>query len=234
MSHLWSLGFGKLTPETLTGLRLSSGRTMVAIFIANAPQTLLSCFYLATNTLLTSMLLADEWSRFAHQRKTLRVTSPVDKQRSTYTLTLPYSYSIPQLTAFGLLHWLVSQSLFLARLDVYDRNNTLDQGKSISSCGSSPIALVLSLVVIVIIIIPVIGVGLRRYKPGMPYVGNCSAAISAACHAPIDDKGASRKPVRWGAVSHGSVEGCGQEIGHCTLTSLEVELPVVGRIYAGQ
>ena len=230
MSHLWALGFGRLSLETLTAIRLPSGRIMVAIFVANAPQSLLSCFYLTVNSLLTSMLLADEWSKLACERKTLRVTSPKGKQRSTYRLTLPYSYGVSSLVILGVLHWLVSQALFLARLDVYD-GNILDQMKSISSCGFSPIAIIFSLIAIGLILISVLGTSLRKYGADLPYVGSCSAAISAACHQPGVSRDASKKPVKWGAVSHGSGKRYGQEVGHCTITDHEVETPVNGRLY---
>lgn len=34
----------------------------------------------------------------------------------------------------------------------------------------------------------------------MPLAGNCSLAISAACHPPLDDEDAALKPLMWGEV----------------------------------
>jgi hypothetical protein len=50
------------------------------------------------------------------------------------------------------------------------------------TCGYSIFAMILGLGVGVLMLLPVIGIGLRKRKTGMPVVGSCSAAISAACH----------------------------------------------------
>ena len=231
ISHLWALGFGQFTAESILN---SDWSLFLTILIANSPQTLLSVLYLSVNGLLTSMLLADEWSRFAHQRKTLRVTSPIGKQRSTYFLHLPYSYSIPLLSMFGCLHWLVSQSLFLARVDAYDDEGNMDSEESISTCGYSLIALLLVLILGSVITLLVFVISFRKYKPGMPFVGSRSAAISAACHPPADDIDASLKPVMWGTIQGETVDQNGEIVGHCTITSFPVKTPTKGQLYAGR
>jgi hypothetical protein len=38
--------------------------------------------------------------------------------------------------------------------------------------------------------------GFRRYNVGIPLVGSCSAAISAACHRPGEDSSASLLPLK--------------------------------------
>ena len=166
---------------------------MLTIVIANSPQILLSLLYLSVNSLFTSMLSAQEWTNFGYQRKTLRVTSPSGKQRSTYRLQIPYSYGIPLLIAFSCLHWLVSQSLFLARVDVYDLNDVLDASQSVSTCGYSIIAVILAVILGTVILVFAVATGFRRYPQGMPLARGCSAAISAACHPPEKDKHASRR-----------------------------------------
>lgn len=231
MSHLWALGFGKVTAESLLG---SSLPLLITILVANLPQIFLSCFYLTNNGLLTSMLLAEEWSQFAHQRKTLRVTSPRGKQRSTYRLQLPYAYGIPLLVVFGCLHWLVSQSLFLARVDVYNVSDQLDKSESISTLGYSVIAIILVLILGAVIAILMVATSFRKYKPGMPLVGSRSAAISAACHPPNEDVHASMRRVKWGAVATETQNERRELVGHCTLTSFQVHTPIEGRLYAGQ
>jgi hypothetical protein len=62
--------------------------------LANLPQGILSFLYLTYNGLFTCMLGSYEWSRFGQFRKPLRVTAPVESQRSTYYLQLPYTYAI--------------------------------------------------------------------------------------------------------------------------------------------
>ena len=64
---------------------------------------------------------------------------------------------------------------------------------------------------------------------GLPLVGNSSLAISAACHPPIEDGNAAAENVMWGAVVHEEAP----RLGHCCLTSLQVEMPIAGNLYAG-
>ena len=58
----------------------------------------------------------------------LRVTEPCGLQRSTYYLQLPYLYAIPLLIVSTLLHRLVSQSIFIAHIAVYERRGRLEFG----------------------------------------------------------------------------------------------------------
>lgn len=92
------------------------------------------------------MLLTYEWSRtsidafidqltadfvrgYYLRKKPLRVTAPQGQQRSTYYLHLPYRYSVPLIVTSALLHWLVSQSIFLVRIDEY-KNSSLTSTSS--------------------------------------------------------------------------------------------------------
>ena len=199
----------------------------VCILIANSPQVLLSFLFLTYNGLFTCMLLGHEWSGYAHVRKPLRVTSPAGSQRSTYRLQLPYKYGIPLLVLSGTLHWLVSQSIFLARIDWYD--NDVVPGPDLdfndTRLGYSCIAIITVIALGGVIVIIGILHGFRRYKPGIPLAASCSAAISAACHRPNEDVDAPYKPVMWGAIKSKS------PIGHCCFTSFEVTKPVKGQKY---
>ena len=181
------------------------------------------------------MLLTQEWTRFAYQRKTLRVTSPSQKQRSAYRLQISYSYNIPLLIAFICLHWLVSQSLFLARVDVYDISDGPDASQSVSTCGYSIIAVILAFILGTVILISAVALGCRRSRPSMPLARGVSAAISAACHPPEGDKHASTAPVKWGAIGDALLIEDKQTVGpvgHCTITSFEVGAPIRSTVYA--
>ncbi|KAL9611692.1 MAG: hypothetical protein Q9167_003687 [Letrouitia subvulpina] len=228
LGGLWRLGFGAVTGQSLVNLHIQGNSGLLAtILIANAPQLILSFLYLTYNSLFTCMLLGKEWSDYAYQRKPLRVTSPIGKQRSTYRLQLPYSYGIPLLVLSGVLHWLVSQSIFLARITAINRHEQEDAAYSVSTCGYSCIAIITVIFLGSLALIFGNLNGFRRYRDGMPLVGSCSAAISAACHRPENDVDAAVLPVKWGAV-----EGT-EKVGHCCFTSLEVTPPVKGQIYKG-
>ena len=223
-------GFGSFNTDMMAGWSFggTSGGILLTALIANIPQLLLSFLYLTYNGLYTCMLLADEWSGYAHERKPLRVAQPRGSQRSTYRLQLPYKYIIPLCIISTVLHWLVSRSLFLARVDVYTRDDKKDPDESVSTIGYSCLPLLVVIILGSGTVLAGIFNGFRRYKPGIPLAGSCSAAISAACHLPEEDVHASEKPVLWGVVSMN--EG---GVGHCSFTSLNAEAPVEGESYAG-
>ena len=66
------------------------------------------------NAIYTAQLGAHEWSEYASRRKPLRVSFPRGNQISTYWLQLPFWYSFPLSAALAALHYLISQSIFLA------------------------------------------------------------------------------------------------------------------------
>ena len=75
--------------------------------------------------------------------------------------------------------------------------------------------------------------GFRKVRGGMPFVGSCSAAISAACYSLKVDVNASAKRVKWGVVADIDPNDLDNRAGHCSFISFEVETPIVGRWYAG-
>lgn len=180
------------------------------------------------------MLLAKEWAEHAHKRRFLRVSSPIGAQRSTYFLQLPYRYSVPLLVGSSLLHWLISQSLFVARVSIVDSAGVEDLDRAISTCGYSPMAIIFTIILGSIMVLTGIAIGFRRARPGMPLASSCSAAISAACHPPKEDIHPSTKRVMWGVAVEDDDSSSPGQIGHCSFTSLEVWAPTVGRLYAGQ
>ena len=199
ISYLWSEGFGAITPDALMKINVPGSTGLIATtLLANSAQVLLSFLYLTYNSHFTRMWMGVEWSEYAHRRKSLRVSSPRGQQRSTYFLQLPYRYGIPLLLTSGVLHWLVSQSIFIARISVLDGSDT--EVDSASTCGYSDIALICTIVVGFTAVMVGVLVGFRKCKPGLPLAGSCSAVISAACHSPAADTKASEKLINWGAL----------------------------------
>ena len=238
ISHLWSLGFGNVSSEnliTMNGSRdLSGARGLILIvLVANSPQIILSFLYFSYNGIFTCMLLAKEWRTYGSRSNFLRVTTPTGRQRSTYRLQLPYRYGVPLLIGSGTLHWFVSQSIFLARVDIIESKPFEHTVDGISTCGYSLIAIIFVLILGSIVILVGNANGFRKVKDGMPLAGSCSAAISAACHPPKADVNASLKRVNWGVVAERNPYDPDNRVGHCSFTSFEVETPIVGRMYAG-
>lgn len=199
---------------------------LISVVIANTPQTILSYLYVLFNSIFTFMLTDKEWMNFARHRKPLRVSSPKGFQRSTYFLQLPFKYSIPLVVFSATLSWLASQSLFLVQIDILDEQRLLSS-ESILSCGYTPMAILLSMVVGSIVPLSALLTGLRKHHPDMPLAGTTSIAISAACHAPPDDVDAAVLPIQWGVVS---VEN---GVGHCCFSSKLVTPPIPNRRYLG-
>lgn len=208
------------------------------VFIANSPQLIFSFLYFAFNSLLTTMALAAEWSGYAHHRKGLRVSNnPRLSQRSTYFLSIPYRFSIPLIVATTILHWLISESLFLVSVEAFDSDSLRDPSRDLFTCGFSPTAIVSSLAVGIFMFLCLVGLSFRPFETAMPVAGSCSLAIAAACHPEFDpnenrtvqsqteDEDMALLPVRWGAVP---VNG---RIGHCSFTSKDVDMPGGGQIY---
>jgi len=203
---------------------------IMAAFLANLPQTILSFLCLTYNSLFTCMLLGHDWSLFSHHHRTLRVTSPRPGQRSTYWLQIPYAYAIPLMTLSGLLHWLTSQSLFLAG---FKSSGPLGEEGSIilSTVGYSYIGIIFVLTLGILALLTAAGMGYKSFAAEITTISSCSAVISAACHASgAGSEELVGKKVRWGGV--GIVSDLG--VRHLTFSSKErVGKPVFGEVYAG-
>ncbi|KAF6222037.1 hypothetical protein HO133_001123 [Letharia lupina] len=166
LAYLWQLGYGTVASESMISWSLpGTGGLLVAILVANSLQVLLSFLYLAYNGVFTCMLLANEWAGYAYSRKSLRVTSPTGSQRSTYRLQLPYKYGVPLLVLSGILHWLVSQSIFLARISAFTSEGVVDPGESISNIGYSNIAIITVIALGTIAVLLGILNGFRIFRP---------------------------------------------------------------------
>ncbi|KAF2102351.1 hypothetical protein NA57DRAFT_51929 [Rhizodiscina lignyota] len=68
------------------------------------------------------------------------------------------------------------------------------------TCGFSLIAIFFAMILGCVFLVALVALGFRRYPSGLPIVGSCSIAISAACHPPSDDIKPACFPLKWGAV----------------------------------
>jgi hypothetical protein len=230
VAALWRVGFGVVQNNNLLKLRMS---IMRAVLTANSPQVVLSYLYIAFNALYTSMLAEKEWTSYATKRKALRVSSPQGCQRSTYWLNVPFRYAVPMTGASVALHWLASQSLFMVNIRITGASAGPRTFTSrISTCGYSPMAIVLTNVLGGLIIAGGLVLGNLRFPAGVPVAGTCSAIISAACHGPPEERDAALFPVQWGVVaSEEQVTAEGEVVRHCGFSSGPVEFPAVGGLY---
>ncbi|KAI9686873.1 MAG: hypothetical protein M1822_002626 [Bathelium mastoideum] len=199
--------------------------------IANAPQIILSFIYFTYNGLFTAMLLSREWNDFSRERKGIRVSGlPRGHQRSSYFLHLPYRYSFPLMALSALLHWLVSESIFLVDVNGYPTASPKDLDESFITCGYSPAAMLLVIIAGVLMIVYILVFGSLRFKPGIPVASSCSLAIAAACHpgSKNRDVDISESKLQWGVIDL----PVGDESGHCGFSDDAVSVPVDGPLYA--
>ncbi|KAE8316194.1 hypothetical protein BDV41DRAFT_574208 [Aspergillus transmontanensis] len=231
---------GKPTGPTI----MVPGRKFIAlVLLVNSPPLVYSMLYFLSNGLLTNMLLAAEYNGYATQRKPLRVSWPKGQQRRTYYISLPYRYGFPLIIVSIVLHWLLSQSLFLVKINTLDVHGNRTWYGSKTACSFSLKAIFLTILVGTLAMTILIGLGFRRLRSAMPVASSCSAAISAACHPPPGDTDASLKPVKWGEIikmqaqSKGTDDRLSDDLSdderlsadadypHCSFTSREVMKP---------
>ena len=197
-------------------------------WIVNCPQIILSFCYLALNAICTSMASSHEWNNIAKIRKGLRVTKPFGRQRSTYFLQLPYRWAVPLIVTSGILHWLLSQSFFLVRLNVVNRDGVINKDKSKTACGYSRLSLLVFFAVALVLVCTVGVIGLRHMQQRIPMAASCSLVISAACHPPEDEKGdIFLKKVKWGVVE----EASSGWYSHCAITAGKLRKTKIGEKY---
>lgn len=233
------LGFtshaGALTAVT----RDSSGTSSVVptILVADIPQLVFSVVVLLYEGLMVRLLAAVEWRSLATTREALRVSRrrPRGAQLSTRMLDLPTTLALVLMAFTAGGQWLLSQSLFLVRIDGVDGDGVPDPQDVIARLGYSSMGILL---VVAAVVVPALAFAVwlgwgRRISDSMPGDGINSVIISAACHLPEEERGreAALCKLAWGDVDvDGSSDG--QAVGHCSLSSRLVRPPVEGRLYA--
>ena len=209
---------------------------VTSTLVANAPQVILSYIYTAFNALITSLLSHTELLHYSTKRRSLRVTQPVRMQRSSYYLSLPYRFSIPLIIASTVLHWLVSESIFLVRVIAYAPDGTEDHEQLISTVGFSSYAIVVLLALMTFMLLTVLALCLgMRYPATMPLVATCSASIAAICQpsqGTIFEHDLAKMPLKWGSVDH-EPTSCSSfyDTKHATFSSGPVRPLIKGELY---
>ncbi|KAL2277912.1 hypothetical protein FJTKL_15047 [Diaporthe vaccinii] len=144
LSSCWSMGLGELQDYTFIYIsfpREDPWGLISNVILANIPQLMASIFYLLYNGILTMFLVQFEFSNMYKTRKSLRVSEPVGTQRSSYPISLPFRFGIPLFISSGVMSWLLSQSLFLARITALHPDGTPDRANSFSTTCYSPLAI---------------------------------------------------------------------------------------------
>ncbi|KAF5707581.1 hypothetical protein FMUND_11015, partial [Fusarium mundagurra] len=189
IKSLWNLGFGAATEFTIirgfSWEDTGDESLFWNVLVSNLPHLVFSLLYFQYNGLFTCMAAAKEWSDFGRKRNPLRVSSnPRGQQRSRYFLQLPYRFSIPLLIVSILMHWMLSQSIFIVAVEKRDITRPNNWYWSLLTCGYSPIAIIFVIVTSVFMAAALMITACRRLPTAMPVAASCSLAIAAACHQP--------------------------------------------------
>lgn len=247
LPFLFSQGVGRPQSHSLVGGVLaasgavSRGWRFGHILFANSFQVLVSFLYLFYNNVLTRQVAADEFLRFLDEdndRKALRVSSPKNsEQRSSYFLSLPFKYAVPQMIAFMLLHWLVSQSIFIVLTSAWNiaPEPAPMPDDNATRLGFSCAGIFLVLIVATTLVLGLAANSVREYRckvPGFfPRMATNSAAIDAVCRPARGDYEAYLFPVKLGVVAHGP-DYSGDCKGRITFSSdTEIQVPQGGVLY---
>lgn len=229
ISNAFSIGLGTIKTQNLVlGVRvpgLYSQAVLVTALIANAPQLAISFLYLVYNTIVTQMHLGEDWDLYGaytattrHKLKVfskkethrrLRVSDPKGQQKSTYMLNLPLRFATPLLIVSGVLHWLMSQTFFLANISVIPRDGESPKHDEVTAVAYAPQGMFYLFGVAVFMVVILLSNSMRRFGGEMHIVGSNSAAISAACHVGHMPEKRRRemvlRKIAWGELPAGGV-----------------------------
>lgn len=210
------------------------------ILVANSPQVIVSFIYLFFNSIFTRQLVADEWTRFVRDdgKKTLRVTSPVGLQRSSYFLSLPLKYSIFLVTGSIALHWFISQGIFLVQTRSFGAGPLGEWHPEfdVSARGYTVLGIVLAIALGAILVLGLmINSSARSFRDipeGFQLLGMSSTGIGLMCQRPLDDTDAHLFPISIGVVPDQDASTAGAQ-GRLTFsTYIGLQRPKTGCWYS--
>lgn len=140
------------------------------------------------------MFAAVELSLYSRTHAPLRVTLPRQGVLNTYYLAMKPQYSLLLIVALVLVHFLTTQALNVVALTTYDVMGQYSHQRI--TYGISPSSAISALVVGFIMLCALAFALDRKLEDGMPVLGTCSMAISAACH--VESGRATLGPVKYG------------------------------------
>ncbi|MCJ1309054.1 hypothetical protein MMC25_002709 [Agyrium rufum] len=122
------------------------------------------------------------------------------------------------------IHWATSQALYSTSLSLASPSGQIQS--RISGVGYSPLSLLITYLIGALMAIALIILGRCKLPRGIPVLGSCSLAISAACHGHRDRKGEAKKPLMYGVV-----EVTGEKTGRVGFSADPVEPFLEGWFY---
>jgi hypothetical protein len=123
-SRIKAFGLGTINPSTSfvpgnTDVLAGTPNTFpIQVIIANSPQLWLSFGYLLWNNQITRIWMEREWRSYYRKTHVPRVSYRTDETgvRATRWLQLPYWLTAILMTLSTVMHWLVSQTMFVVEI----------------------------------------------------------------------------------------------------------------------
>jgi hypothetical protein len=218
-------GFGKPSLAFIIGQSTGEGTSFggkelagfpLQIALANAPQVLFSISYLFWNNLVNRIWGEHEWRSFENRRKLPRVSygATAPGTRDTRWLQLPYGLVMLLIGTSTLMHWVVSQTLFVVEVENQSGLPMINNAPAPPSLtyvvSYSPTAIFVSTCLSSLLIFCVTVYYFFPFRSHMPVMAGSARVVFASCTAlpkdlPVDG-------VMWGDVSDewGRLAGFGE------------------------
>ena len=190
-------GFGKASLAFVLGNSIgqtafnsqSTASLPLQIAIANSPQLWLSVGYLFWNNQITRIWAEQEWRSYAGRRKQPRVSyATTDKgMRNARWLTLPYGLSAGLMLISIIMHWVLSQALFVVEVENFSLLPQLN-GKPapfgiIYAICYSPTAIFVIALLSLILLFALSIYYLIPFRSWMPFMAGSARVVFASCTA---------------------------------------------------
>ena len=196
-------GLGTEDPATslvsgATGRPFQEGVSFpVQVIMANLPQVWSTIAYLTWNNQITRIWLEKEWRSFyrSHQRPRVSINSREPGIQSARWLQLPYWVTVLLMSISVLLHWLVSQTLFV--VEIYFSEATL---ASVFHLHYSPLAIISVGTMAMVLVFGITFYYFIPIRTWMPLMAGSTRVVFDSCFQ-LPNTGLPRSGIGWGDIS---------------------------------
>jgi len=188
----------------------------IQVIVANLPQVWSTIGYLTWNNHVSRIWLERDWRSFYRAQLRPRVSFN-DRQpgvQNARWLQLPYWATLALMSISVLLHWLVSQTLFVVEIYFADTNVT-----SVFHLHFSPLAIISVGAIATALVFGITVYYFIPIRTWMPLMGGSTRIVFESCSR-LPGHGLPRTGIGWGDISSGNERMAGFG-------------PVVGQIMVG-
>jgi hypothetical protein len=172
----------------------------VQVITANLPQVWSTIGYLTWNNQITRIWLEKEWRSFYQGHRLPRVSFDIDDQgmQQARWLQLPYWVTGVLMSVSILLHWLVSQTLFVVEIYFTDASVA-----SVFHLHYSPLAIIMVGSIASVLVFGITVYYFIPIKTWMPLMAGSTKIVLDSCVG-LPRRGFPRAGIGWGDISKGN------------------------------